>query len=190
MSAFLDRPSPIPVLGLQDKSVELNNANAKVPIAIAGSKLCAQAIFEDHSIPYPASYSSTRTPPTDGDLDKRHARPLLYRLEDALSTALPLLFGALLTLAVLFAVRIASGGAWDLFEYLDPRSLASTAGGVQVEDPAPKTAVEEVVQKVQAFAEGNAGKGAVLSVPAVLLGAGWMRAQRLRSRTSRRAAAQ
>ncbi|KAK4687942.1 hypothetical protein P7C73_g2172, partial [Tremellales sp. Uapishka_1] len=52
-----------------------------VPIAIAGSKLCAEAILSDLDIPFPPSYTAS-APVKTTDLDKRHSRSPLYILED------------------------------------------------------------------------------------------------------------
>lgn len=162
----------------------------QVPIAIAGSKLCAQAILDDTKTPYPASYTRTPPRPTSSALDVRHPRALLYRLEDLFSTLLPFLIGAILTLAILLALRVGTGGRVDLFDYLDPRSSLRTTGVGAVQTPRVLSVQEQVIERVSDMAQrvkdGEGAKGVLLGVPAVLMGAGWMRAQRLRGRMGRR----
>jgi hypothetical protein len=100
-------------------------------------------------------------------------------------------------LLLLYAVRLASGGRWDVFEYLDAQLVNTGLRGgggrfVKVEEALPVTFTEQVKQGVMGqvgslkeVVEGNGenvAKGAMLGVPAVLMGAGWMRAQRIRGR--------
>lgn len=147
-------------------------------------------------MPYPDSYttsvSSAWKPQTGGELDKRQARAWLYRVEDVFTALLPFILGAVLALGLMWAVRVASGGSVDLLEYLPfaPR-IGGSMGKMEEVVAVPRTVQEQVadaaghvLEKVQkAVIEGDTvSRGVVLSVPAVLMGAGWVRAQRLRGR--------
>lgn len=105
---------------------------------------------------------------------------------------LPFILGAVLALGLMWAVRVASGGSVDLLEYLPfaPR-IGGSMGKMEEVVAVPRTVQEQVadaaghvLEKVQkAVIEGDTvSRGVVLSVPAVLMGAGWVRAQRLRGR--------
>ncbi|WVF72604.1 hypothetical protein IAT40_007422 [Kwoniella sp. CBS 6097] len=79
-----------------------------VPIAIAGSRLCTQAILADVFLPEPRTYKaigSSRQNP----LDKIQSRSLLYRFEDILSAILPYLIGAILTFLSLLLWTFSGG---------------------------------------------------------------------------------
>lgn len=78
----------------------------QVPIAIAGSKLCAQAIMDDFKLSYPATYTA-EAPPSTTLLDKLHSRPLLYRLEDVLVVVFPILVGIVIAL-----IGVHLGATW------------------------------------------------------------------------------
>jgi hypothetical protein len=79
-----------------------------VPIAIAGSRLCAEAVLNDLSIPFPETYGpltqvttktkneSENTTTRDPLLDRKHRRSLLFILEDWAGVILPMLLGMLL----------------------------------------------------------------------------------------------
>ncbi|GFZ49305.1 Phytoene desaturase [Saitozyma sp. JCM 24511] len=70
-----------------------------VPIAIAGSRLCTEAILSDLGVPLPESYVEKPSPPKSA-LDIQHPRPLLYRAEDLVWKLHRFAIASLLTLLV------------------------------------------------------------------------------------------
>jgi hypothetical protein len=85
----------------------LNPTNTpQVPIAIAGSKLCAETILSDLSIPIPASYTRPPHQATPSSLDVLQRRPLYFTIEKYLAAIMPYLVGAV------FAFIAASAYAW------------------------------------------------------------------------------
>jgi hypothetical protein len=78
-----------------------------VPIAIAGSKLCAEAVLHDLDIPIPSTYGPVGPRTTArSDLDVRQRKKLLYVLEGALDSLFPYLLGAV------FAISSVALWAW------------------------------------------------------------------------------
>jgi len=77
-----------------------------VPIAIAGSKLCAETIMYDHSIPQPETYKRKPYQATPSSLDVIQRRPIYFTMEKYLALIMPYLVGGLL------AFILASSWAW------------------------------------------------------------------------------
>jgi phytoene desaturase (3,4-didehydrolycopene-forming) len=65
-----------------------------VPIALAGSRLCTEAILSDLSIPLPESYDAKSARPKHA-LDLQHRRSLLYCVEDIIRVLFPYVLGAI-----------------------------------------------------------------------------------------------
>lgn len=80
----------------------------QVPIAIAGSKLCAETILRDNHIPFPSTYTDKVAPPTS-DLDRPRAQNLVHVFEKTALAAVPFLVGAIITAALLSLGAILSG---------------------------------------------------------------------------------
>ncbi|WWC90916.1 uncharacterized protein L201_005854 [Kwoniella dendrophila CBS 6074] len=68
-----------------------------VPIAVAGSRLCTQAILSDLSMPYPSTYTSTEKQRTN-PLDIIQPTSWLYTIENYFINSLPYLIGSIITL--------------------------------------------------------------------------------------------
>jgi hypothetical protein len=81
-----------------------------VPIAIAGSKLCAQAIFDDLSLPYPSTYDRSPKQATPSSLDIQQPLAWYYKLESIFSALVPYIIGAVLA--------VLSGGGWASYKGL------------------------------------------------------------------------
>ncbi|ORY35350.1 hypothetical protein BCR39DRAFT_508926 [Naematelia encephala] len=64
-----------------------------VPIAIAGSRLCTQAILTDLNIAEPTTYKTKPHSVKSSSLDIQQPRNFLYRIEDILTYILPFLLG-------------------------------------------------------------------------------------------------
>jgi len=71
----------------------------QVPIAIAGSKLCTEAVLSDLRIPEPDTYVIEQPTP-HSSLDTQHRRNPLYVLEDVFTVILPYLVGIFLMAAI------------------------------------------------------------------------------------------
>nr|XP_019011290.1 uncharacterized protein I206_03387 [Kwoniella pini CBS 10737]OCF50071.1 hypothetical protein I206_03387 [Kwoniella pini CBS 10737] len=69
-----------------------------VPIAIAGSKLCTQAILSDLSIPEPQTYNTFNKKQRNNSLDEIQQFPLLYTLEKILRNSIPIILGSIMTI--------------------------------------------------------------------------------------------
>ena len=67
-----------------------------MPICIAGSRLTAEAVLTDLSIPYPASYSQ-KPAEAQSSLDVKQTRKVRYIIEDVISTMLPFIVGSIVT---------------------------------------------------------------------------------------------
>lgn len=72
-----------------------------VPIAIAGSRLCTEAVLEDLGMPLPRTYTPRDTLSKRGPLDRQHRRSLLYILEDIAWVATPYILGGIVALLAL-----------------------------------------------------------------------------------------
>jgi phytoene desaturase (3,4-didehydrolycopene-forming) len=68
-----------------------------VPIAIAGSRLCAEAIMGDLDIPLPATYDA-EPPQRQGKLDLKEPVRLQDKLEDWAGPMLWMVIGALMVM--------------------------------------------------------------------------------------------
>lgn len=91
----------------------------QVPIAIAGSKLCAEAVLSDLSIPFPDTYTAQAAQPTSL-LDKRHSRSAVYLAEEWFAELIPYILGAVLALLGV------GGWAWYT-DRLYPKHLFATS---------------------------------------------------------------
>jgi hypothetical protein len=86
-----------------------------VPIAIAGSRLCAEAVFADLDMPLPDTYNSLEKEPKS-QLDVLQSRKPLYVIESWIDRYFPYFLGGLLS-TLFFAVLGVYTGRLDV---LDP----------------------------------------------------------------------
>lgn len=89
-------------------------ADIQVPIAIAGSKLCTEAILKDHSIPLPSTYSdhpaySAKPPNPSSDLDRPRLPNLVHMFERSVLFLAPFVAGGLITALALATGLISTG---------------------------------------------------------------------------------
>ena len=78
-------------------------ADKQVPIAIAGSRLCAEAVLSDLNIPLPSNYTVQASFPTrapTSDLDRPKSKSIRHVAEDFIGTTAPYLVGMLVAWAV------------------------------------------------------------------------------------------
>lgn len=119
-----------------------------VPIAIAGSRLCTEAILSDLHIPLPETYGPIERKVTS-DLDIKQPRALLHRAEDVIGVLLPYALGALVALISVALWTITTGR---------PLSFDSTIFGynttTQLE---PTTISDEIVKGNWRYALDKAG---------------------------------
>jgi hypothetical protein len=139
-----------------------------VPIAIAGSKLCAETIFDDLSIPYPSTYKripSNKTPYSSSSLDKRQSLTPYYTFEVYLSLITPYLVGALLALSIAYASAYFTG-AFDRKSIV----LPSQAGYIGLSNSTIKANGGGVVDTIGGLGLGLDGNGpAVIGATVTLL---------------------
>ncbi|OCF30664.1 hypothetical protein I316_07712 [Kwoniella heveanensis BCC8398] len=93
-----------------------------VPIAIAGSRLCTQAILSDLFMPEPNTYKSAQ-PDRQNSLDRIQSRSLLYTFENLFSATLPYLIGAVVTFATLLL--------WTYLGYSSPFTARDQSSDTQ-----------------------------------------------------------
>jgi hypothetical protein len=95
-----------------------------VPIAIAGSRLCTEAILSDLAIPLPESYAG-KPPSPKSALDFPHPRPLLYRAEDLIWRLYPYVIGSLMALTLVFVWAYCTGRLATTHTSPSPHTLDS-----------------------------------------------------------------
>lgn len=98
-----------------------------VPIAIAGSRLCTEAVLSDLSIPLPETYGPIKRP-VRSSLDIVHSRSIVHLAEDAMLASIPYIIGALMAVSVLFAWASFSGQTMWLDTSSRIAAINSTSG--------------------------------------------------------------
>nr|XP_018261260.1 uncharacterized protein I303_05696 [Kwoniella dejecticola CBS 10117]OBR83418.1 hypothetical protein I303_05696 [Kwoniella dejecticola CBS 10117] len=111
-----------------------------VPIAIAGSRLCTQAILSDLSIPEPRTYTASSSSSyirRNNSLDEIQPLSVLYTLENILWRSIPYIIGMIFTLVSLVVYTIIFGSSptfviernMDRFSWKYLRSVFTTGDG-------------------------------------------------------------
>jgi len=79
-----------------------------VPIAIAGSKLCAETIMRDNGVNLPSTYTA-KPPVATSDLDRPRSQNLIHYFERTVLGLAPFVTGALIASSILAIAALATG---------------------------------------------------------------------------------